>query len=128
MVSIDARSKLLGGHEVMAAGGTRKTGLDPVEQARRMVELGAGELLINSIDRDGSQTGYDLPLIRSVTEAVTVPVVACGGAGSLQHFVQAVNEAGASAVAAGSMFVFHGKHRAVLISYPARDELTRQLP
>ncbi len=127
VVSIDVRRKLLGGYEVMAAGGTEKTGLKPVDHARRMVELGAGEILLNSIDRDGTQTGYDLPLVRSVTEAVSVPVVACGGAGSLDHFAQAVNEAGASAVAAGSMFVFHGKHRAVLISYPARDDLERQL-
>jgi cyclase len=128
VVSIDAKKKLLGGYEVMGAGGAEKTGLKPVEQAQRVVALGAGEILINSIDCDGTQQGYDLALIRSVADAVSVPVIACGGAGTLTHFGDAVNQGHASAVAAGSMFVFHGKHRAVLISYPSRAELERALP
>ncbi|MFL6601414.1 MAG: AglZ/HisF2 family acetamidino modification protein [Steroidobacteraceae bacterium] len=128
VVSIDAQRRLLGGYEVMAAGATRRTGLKPAEHARRMVELGAGEILINSIDRDGTQLGYDLALVRSVADAVTVPVIACGGAGTLPHFSEAVTEGHASALAAGSMFVFHGKHRAVLISYPSRADLERVLP
>jgi imidazole glycerol-phosphate synthase subunit HisF len=128
VVSIDAQKKLLGGYEVMAAGGAQKTGLKPAEHARRMVELGAGEILVNSIERDGTQAGYDLALVRSVADAVPVPVIACGGAGSLQHFRDAIIEGHASAVAAGSMFVFHGRHRAVLISYPTRSELERALP
>lgn len=128
VASIDAHKRLLGGYEVMDAGGTAKTGLKPVEHARRIVEMGAGEILINSIERDGTQSGYDLELIRGVADAVPVPVVACGGAGTLQHFRDAVTEGRASAVAAGSMFVFHGRHRAVLISYPSRSELERVLP
>lgn len=128
VVSIDARKKLLGGYEVMAAGGTEKTGLSPVDHARRMVELGAGEIFLNAIDRDGTGSGYDIALVRSVAQAVTVPVIACGGAGSLADFGAAVTDGHASAVAAGSMFVFHGKHRAVLISYPTRAELERALP
>lgn len=128
VVSIDVRKKLLGGYEVMAAGGTAKTGLTPVEHAKQMVALGAGEIFLNSIDRDGTGSGYDTALVRSVAQAVSVPVIACGGAGSLVDFGIAVNEGQASAVAAGSMFVFHGKHRAVLISYPTRAELERALP
>lgn len=127
VVSIDAKKRLLGGHEVFAAGGTEKTGLKAVDHARRMVELGAGEIFLNSIDRDGTLSGYDLALVRSVASAVSVPVIACGGAGSLEHFSEAVFEGHASAVSAGSMFVFHGKHRAVLISYPARVDLERAL-
>jgi len=128
VASIDARKKMFGGYEVMGAGGTEKTGLEPAAHARRMVELGAGEIFINSIDRDGTQSGYDLALVRSVADAVSVPVIACGGAAELSHFSAAVSEGHASAVAAGSMFVFHGKHRAVLISYPSRSELERALP
>jgi cyclase len=123
VVSIDAKKKLLGGYEVIGAGGTEKTGLKPEVHAQRMVELGAGEIFLNSIDRDGTQQGYDLALVRSVAKFVSVPVIACGGAGNLDHFAEAVTEAHASAVSAGSMFVFHGKHRAVLINYPSRVEL-----
>ncbi len=128
VVSIDARKKFLGGYEVYKAGGTKKTGLTPVDFARRMVALGAGELLVTSIDRDGMMNGYDLALIRDIADAVPVPVIASGGAATLDHFAQAVINGHASAVAAGSMFVFHGRHRAVLISYPTREELTRVLP
>lgn len=123
VVSIDAKKRLLGGHEVFGADGTEKTGLKPAAHAQRMVELGAGEIFLNSIDRDGTQSGYDLALVRSVATAVSVPLIACGGAGSLAHFSAAVGEGHASAVSAGSMFVFHGKHRAVLISYPTRAQL-----
>jgi imidazole glycerol-phosphate synthase subunit HisF len=128
VVSIDARRKVLGGYEVMSVGGTQKTGLKPTDHARNMVALGAGEILINSIERDGTQSGYDLVLTRSVADAVPVPVIACGGAGALEHFREAVAEGHASAVAAGSMFVFHGRHRAVLISYPSRSELECAVP
>lgn len=127
VVSIDARKKLLGGYEVMAAAGSEKTGLAPVDHAKRMVALGAGEIFLNAIDRDGTGSGYDIALVRSVAQAVQVPVIACGGAGSLADFSAAVNDGQASAVAAGSMFVFHGKHRAVLITYPGRDELEKVL-
>lgn len=128
VVSIDAREKLTGGYEVMGLCGTEKTGLKPVEHARRMVDVGAGEILVNSIDRDGTRSGYDIALVRSVADAVCVPVIACGGAGSLSDFSEAVSAGRASGVAAGSMFVFHGKHRAVLISYPSRAELEAALP
>lgn len=122
VVAIDARRRPDGQYEVYTNGGARPRGIDPVSHARRAEELGAGEIFINSIDRDGTMEGYDLALIRAVSAAVKVPVIACGGAGRIEDFAPAV-KAGASAVAAGSFFVFHGKRRAVLINYPARAEL-----
>jgi cyclase len=123
VVCIDVRRKLLGRLEVMVRAGRTGTGLDPVAFARTAEGLGAGEILVNSIERDGTMQGYDLELVRRVARAVSVPVIACGGAGSLQDFSGALHEAGASAVAAGSFFVFHGRHRAVLVSYPTPEQL-----
>jgi cyclase len=119
IASIDFRKKLLGNTEVYINGGREGIGMDPVTAARHAEELGAGEILLNSIDRDGTMQGYDLDVIRKVSDAVTIPVIACGGAGSLIDFRRAIHEGHASAVSAGSYFVFNGKHRAVLITYPA---------
>ena len=105
------------------AGGRQKTGLEPVDFARRMESAGAGEILLTAIDRDGTMEGYDLGLIQMVARAVRIPVIASGGAGSLADLRLAVKIGGASAVAASSIFVFQGKHRAVLISFPKRQEL-----
>ena len=123
VVSIDVKRSPFGKHKVHTFCGRTNTKHDPVDYARRMEDMGAGELLITSIDRDGTQQGYDLPLITKVAASVSIPLIACGGAGSIDDFRRALHETGASAVAAGSVFVFHGKHRAVLISYPKRDEL-----
>jgi cyclase len=123
VVSIDVRKGLLGRYTVCTHSGTKNTKLDPVQFAIEMAKMGAGEILLNSIDRDGSMEGYDLDLIKRVSESVDIPVVACGGAGNIIHLANAVNKGGASAVAAGSMFVFQGPHRAVLISYPTENEL-----
>ncbi|MGH7526466.1 MAG: AglZ/HisF2 family acetamidino modification protein [Gemmatimonadales bacterium] len=122
VVSVDARRRRWGGYRVMSHAGGRDTRIDPVQHAVRMQETGAGELLLNSIDRDGTLSGYDLDLIRQVAAAVDIPVVAGGGASGLHDFRSAV-DAGASAVAAGALFVFQGPHRAVLITFPARAEL-----
>jgi len=121
VVSIDARRTLFGRYRVCTHAGSRKTAFDPVAFAKRMAEAGAGEILINAIDRDGTMQGYDLPLTRSVAEAVDVPVVACGGAGSVGDFRAVFRETHASAAAAGSFFVFQGPHRAVLITYPTEE-------
>jgi imidazole glycerol-phosphate synthase subunit HisF len=123
VVSIDARKRRQGQYEVFTQSGRKATGVDPVRLAVELEKQGAGELLLNSIDRDGTMQGYDLELIRKVTSAVGIPVVACGGAGRIEHLGEAVREGGASAVAAGSIFVFQGPHRAVLISYPTQQEL-----
>lgn len=122
VVSVDAKKKLTGGWDTFIDRGQRKTGVGPVEAARRAQELGAGEILVSSIDRESSFAGFDLSLIEAVSTAVTLPVVALGGAGSYEDFAPALG-AGASAVAAGSMFVLNGKHRAVLISYPTAAQV-----
>jgi cyclase len=126
VASIDARRNWLGKYSVLVSGGRTDIMRDPVEYARQMEQLGAGEILLNAVHRDGTMEGYDLDLIRRVAAAVTVPVVAVGGAGKLEHLREAVAN-GASAVAAGSLFVFHGKHRAVLITYPKYAELEQLL-
>lgn len=106
VVSIDARKLSTGGYEVYSCSGTRPTGLDPVDLARRVEMLGAGEIIITSIDRDGTMTGYDVDLTRMVTEAVSIPVIASGGAGNFEHMEQVLQEGKASAVAAASIFHF----------------------
>jgi imidazole glycerol-phosphate synthase subunit HisF len=123
VVSIDVRRILFGRYEVMTRGATCNLKQDPVAYAKRMEELGAGELLITSVDRDGTQQGYDLELLQRVSAAVGVPVVAAGGASSVADLTRAIRLGGASAAAAGSLFVFQGKHRAVLITYPERAVL-----
>lgn len=117
VAAIDVRKTLLGGYKVVACSATNDTGLKLDEYVQALVKAGAGEIFINSVDRDGTMVGYDLDLIRRVSSETSVPVIACGGAGSVDHLKQAVIEAGAAAVSAGSMFVFYGKHRAVLINY-----------
>lgn len=126
VVSIDVKKNLLGKRRVYTLGGTKDMGKDPVTFAKEVETLGAGEILLNAIDRDGTGSGYDLELIEKVSGAVSIPVVAVGGANSLQDFKTAVVH-GASAVAAGSMFVFQGPHRAVLISYPQQKDLKEKL-
>ena len=116
--AIDARKTLLGGHRVFTKAGLVDTKLKPEDHAEALARAGAGEIFLNSIDCDGQMQGFDLPLIQKVSRRVKVPVIACGGAGSIEHLRQALAEGEASAVAAGSLFVFHGKHRAVLINYP----------
>lgn len=90
--------------------------------------MGAGELFVNSVDRDGTMQGYDIDLIKSISSAVSIPIVACGGAGKLQDLGDVIKLGGASAAAAGSLFVFQGPLRGILISYPAQDDLKRILP
>ncbi len=127
VVSIDVKQSRFGKYQVYTTSGTVNTKLDPVQFAKSVESAGAGEIFLNSIDLDGTMQGYDLKLLESVTSSVGIPVVACGGAGNLMHFQEAILKGGASAVAAGSMFVFHGPHRAVLINYPTQDELKEYL-
>jgi imidazoleglycerol phosphate synthase cyclase subunit len=126
VASIDARASASGRHEVFVDGATRSTGMSPAEWARRMQEEGAGEILLNSIDRDGSGQGYDLDLIRGVTAAVSIPVIACGGVGRYEHFAPGAIEGGAAAVAAANIFHFfelsypHAKRVASAAGVPLR--------
>src|SRR5262249_4047132 len=122
VVGLDVKRDWLRRPRVFTRCGGRRTSRELVAFAREMQERGAGELFVNSIDRDGTQQGYDVEVIRAVSDAVQIPVVACGGAGSVGHLGEAVR-AGASAAAAGSLFVFTGPHRAVLINYPSPAEL-----
>lgn len=122
VVAIDVKRNFLGQYSVYSHSGTIKTKLNLLDYVKKVETMGAGELLINSIDHDGAMVGYDLNLIKLVSNAVSIPIIALGGAGKYEDFKFAV-QAGASAVAAGSMFVFHGKHRAVLINYPKTDVL-----
>ncbi|MFN0076452.1 MAG: AglZ/HisF2 family acetamidino modification protein [Prosthecobacter sp.] len=122
IVGMDVKLDWLRRPRVFKQCGMKNTGIDPVAHAREVERLGAGELLINSIDRDGTQSGYDFDLIEKVSRSVSIPVIACGGAGSVDDLVKAT-QAGASAAAAGSLFVFRGPHRAVLINYPSQEEL-----
>lgn len=126
MVSIDVKKQLLSGQKVYTDNGRTNTGFTPVEFARKMEAAGAGELLLNNIDRDGTYTGYDTRLIKEVTASVRIPVIAMGGASVVEDFHKAIQH-GASAVAAGSMFVFQRPHNAVLISYPPQQELKNKL-
>jgi len=127
IVSIDVKKSILGQYKVYRHVDRKLTKYDPVQFAVEMEHLGAGEIFLNSVDRDGTMEGFDHPLYHSVCEKLTIPVVACGGAGKINDFSSVVNECGVSAVAAGSFFVFHGKHRAVLITYPEYKELERLL-
>ncbi|WP_256003209.1 AglZ/HisF2 family acetamidino modification protein [Pedobacter deserti] len=125
VVSIDVKKNLLGQYRLHSSTGNMNVKNDVAAFAGQMEALGAGELLLNSVDNDGTMQGYDIKLIKQITSQVNIPVIACGGAGKIGDFVQASHEGGASAVAAGSTFVFHGKHKAVLITYPAQKELRK---
>lgn len=127
IVSIDVRRHADGRCEVFTHGGSRGTGHDPVAWAKEVESLGAGEILLTSIDRDGTMEGYDVPLVRQVADAVNIPVIACGGAGKVEHLAQAVHEGHASAVASGAFFLFYGRRRTVLITFPSDEELIEHL-
>lgn len=125
VVSIDIKKTFFFGQKIFTKCGSVKLNENLIDFVKIYEQLGAGELIINSIDKDGTMSGYDIDLIKSISDNVNIPVVASGGAGNLNDFKTAVNEGNASAVAAGSMFVFNGPHRAVLITYPDYNELEK---
>lgn len=120
VVSIDVRKVPSGSYEVHVDRARRPTGMGPVEYAVRAEQMGAGEVLLMAVDRDGTRLGYDTELLRLVTSAVSIPVIAAGGAGSVADFGAAVRAGGASACAAGAMTVWFGRGKAVLINFPDR--------
>ncbi len=122
IVSIDVKRNLFGKYHLHIFDGSKKILIDPITALKKAEELGAGEIIINSIDHDGCMTGYDLELIQMVSNEVTVPVIACGGAGNLFHMKEAFNK-GANAMAAGSIFVYHGARKGILINYPEKKEI-----
>ena len=125
--SIDVKRGFLGRFDTYSNSGTKRTGQDPVEWARRLQELGVGELLLTSMNRDGTWSGFDVEITRRVSTAVSVPVIANGGAGTIAHIGTAVREGGASAVALGSMVVFQSKGMGVLVSFPDPSALKGEL-
>jgi len=127
IISIDVKKNILGKYHVCSQGGRMKLSYNPVDYAVKMQKCGAGEIFLTAIDRDGTWAGYDINLIKQVTESVTIPVIACGGAGRIDDFREAVLSGGVSGCAAGSMFVFQGKELGVLIKFPAKQEL-KHLP
>jgi imidazole glycerol-phosphate synthase subunit HisF len=118
VVSVDVQRTPLGHSEVWTRSGTRNTGSDPCSYAAQMEDHGAGELFVQSIDREGTRTGYDLTLMQAISSTVNVPVIASGGAGSLEDIRLLLRTSAVAGAAAGTMFVLHGKHNAPLISYP----------
>lgn len=125
VVVLDVRKSGDGDYEVWTHNGTCATGFCPIELARRVESLGAGEVIVNSIDNDGMMKGYDLELGRRVRQALCIPVTLLGGAGSLADIGALFARLGVVGAAAGSLFVFKGVYRAVLISYPQRLEKRR---
>ncbi len=123
VVSIDAKKKITGGYNCYINGGRLKTDRAPQELAMLAERMGAGEILLNSMDRDGTMKGYDLDLVKSVTERVHIPVTACGGASGIEDLKRVLKEGQAHAAAAGSLFVYYGKKKAVLINMPHEQEL-----
>jgi imidazole glycerol-phosphate synthase subunit HisF len=123
VVSVDVRKTLLGRREVWTRSGTRSTGMEPLAYAAQMERYGAGELFVQSIDLEGARTGYDIALMKDISAAVKIPVIACGGAGSLKDIDVLLKSTSIAAAAAGTMFVLHGKHSAPLISYPRPNEI-----
>ena len=123
VVSIDVRRRLFGQYEICVDGGRRRAGLEPVSLALELESEGVGEILLTSINQEGTMTGYDVDLVRRVASAVSIPVIACGGAGSIDDVIGVVCDAGAAAAAVGSMAVYQGRNRGVLIGFPTRKQL-----
>ncbi len=123
VVAIDFKRNLFSGRSCFTRSGTEKLNLSPVEAAVLAESSGAGEIFLQSIDRDGSLAGYELDVLKQVTASVSIPVIAAGGGNSLAEFRRAITDGGAAAAAAGAYFVFHGRNNAVLINYPEPREL-----
>lgn len=121
--SIDVKKNFWDKYHIYIIDGKRKINVDLAEYVKYVQDLGVGEILINSIDADGTMKGYDNQLVSLVTNLVDIPVIACGGAGMLEDIVKVIEDSGAHAAAAGSLFVFHSKTKGVLINYPSNEEL-----
>ncbi len=125
VVCMDVAEKIPSGNKSVTLKNTRISEYGPVEFALNVQRLGAGEIIVQSVDRDGTMQGYDKDLIQTVSDAVTIPVVALGGAANLKNMKEVYSQTHVCGLAAGSMFVFHGKNRAVLINYPEKNEIKK---
>ncbi len=128
VVCIDVKKKFLKGQRTWILSGSKSTDYTPVDFAKLMEEKGAGEIIIQSIEKDGMMEGYDIDLIKSISMAVSIPVIALGGAGKKRDLTDAYKNAYANGLAAGSLFVYQGTKRGVLINYPDKNELKFDLP
>lgn len=122
VVVLDVKKKLLGGYEVYTHNGKKKTGKNPVVFAAELEKFGVGEIVINSIDQDGLMKGYDIDLIERIRDVISIPMTVLGGAGTLADIGQLIKKFGIIGASAGSLFVFKGVYKAVLINYPTRAE------
>ncbi len=122
VVVLDVKKKILGNYEAYTHNGNKSTGINPLKFVEEAQRLGAGEIVINSIDKDGLMKGYDLDLIKKIREKITIPMTVLGGAGSLDDIKKIIKQHGVIGIAAGSLFVFKGPYKAVLINYPNREE------
>lgn len=122
IVVLDVKKKLLGGYEIYTHNGKKSTGISPIKFAKIAQKSGAGEVIINSIDNDGMMNGFDMNIIAKVREEITIPLTVLGGAGNLEDIKKVILKNGIIGVAAGSLFVFRGVYKAVLINYPSKEE------
>jgi cyclase len=122
IVVLDVKKKILGGYEIFTHNGKKPTGINPIKFAKELEQLGTGEIIINSIDQDGVMKGYDLNLVNKIAEMISLPLTVLGGAGSLSDIKKVIEKHGVIGVAAGSLFVFKGPYKAVLINYPNQTE------
>jgi cyclase len=124
VVSIDVKKNFFGNHKVYGRNGNTNSNYSPIFWSKKVEEMGAGEILLTDISKDGMMQGYNLDLVRLISDKIKIPITCCGGAGNFLHFKDAIN-AGAHAVAAGSIFVYHGSRNAVLINYPSKEEINK---
>ncbi len=125
IVAIDTKKDIFGRVNCYIYDGTEKANTEPVELAKKAEYFGAGEIFINSISNDGRMCGYDIDLVKRISLAVKIPVIACGGAGNIQDFKNVLQDGGAHAAAAGSLYVYYGNKKAVLITAPEEEELIK---
>jgi cyclase len=122
VVVLDVKKKLLGGYEIYTHNGKKRTGKNPIEMAHLFQKMGAGEIIINSIDQDGVMKGFDFDLVEKIRKEITLPLTVIGGAGSIDDIGKLINKFGIIGASAGSLFVFKGIYKAVLINYPNPEE------
>lgn len=128
VVVMDVKKKFFGGYEIFTHNGKKATGKNPIEMAKLFQKMGAGEIVINSIDQDGVMKGFDFEIIDKIRNEITVPLTVLGGAGSLEDIGKLIGKYGIIGASAGSLFVFKGVYKAVLINYPnpeVKDDLIR---
>ena len=124
IISIDVKRTIFGKYKVYSHQLEKNIETDLLDLLEIANEVGVGEVFINSVDRDGMMNGYDIELLNLVSSNINMPLIACGGAGNITHLKEGLNKGGAHAVSAGSMFVYHGKHNAVLINYLDKTQLS----